>query len=93
MRLQNIEQGNCCRPNNHPDRYGLCYDEDVGASFDEEGWTNCSKPGYYITGIYRGSGNKLGDIDKYRCCQMASGKESTSGIYTICMHRALTDNY
>ncbi|CAB4024293.1 Hypothetical predicted protein [Paramuricea clavata] len=69
--LHSIEEGYCCRPNNHPDRYGLCYDEDVGVSFDREGWSNCSKPEYYITGVYRGSGeNWLNNVDKFRCCQM-----------------------
>ncbi|XP_028414918.1 uncharacterized protein LOC114538005 [Dendronephthya gigantea] len=70
--LHRIEQGYCCKPNNHPNRYGLCYDEDVGTSFNQEGWSNCSKAGYYITGLYRGYGdNWLNNIDKFRCCQTA----------------------
>ena len=60
--------------------YGSCYTEDVGKSFEREGWTNCSKLGYYITGVYRGSGNWLKNIDKFRCCQMATGNETTSKI-------------
>ena len=70
--LHNIEQGRCCKPRNHPDVYGSCYDENVGVSFEREGWTNCSKLGYYITGVYRGSGNWLRNIDKFKCCQMAA---------------------
>ncbi|CAB4009299.1 Hypothetical predicted protein, partial [Paramuricea clavata] len=73
--LHNIEEGRCCRPSNHPDRYGSCYNEDVAVSFNTEGWSSCSKAGYYITGVYRGSGkDELDNIDKFRCCQMAIGK-------------------
>ena len=78
--LHNIQHGHCCKPSNHPDGYGLCYTEDVGDSFEKEGWTNCSKLGYYITGVYRGSGYWLKNIDKFRCCQMAAGNEITSKI-------------
>ena len=63
--LNNIRWARCCKPRNHPDGYGSCYTEDVGESFEREGWTNCSKLGYYITGVYRGSGNWLKNIDKF----------------------------
>ena len=76
--LSNIENSHCCKPSNHPVGYGSCYTEDVGESFERQGWTNCSKLGYYITGVYRGSGNWLKNIDKFRCCQMAAGNENTS---------------
>ena len=81
--LSDIYYGHCCKPRNHPDGYGSCYTEDVGNSFEREGWTNCSKLGYSITGIYRGSG------DKFRCCQMAAGKEITSKI----SYKDVTNNY
>ena len=70
--LHNLEYGHCCKPNNHPNKFGSCYDEDVGTSFDQEGWSVCSKAGYYyIAGLYRGSGkNWLNNIDKFRCCEM-----------------------
>ncbi|XP_028414912.1 uncharacterized protein LOC114537999 [Dendronephthya gigantea] len=70
-KLRAITGALCCKPENHPDKYGSCYDEDVGSSFDQEGWSNCSKAGYYITGLYRGSGHWLNNIDKFRCCQNA----------------------
>ncbi|XP_028403162.1 uncharacterized protein LOC114525901 [Dendronephthya gigantea] len=70
-RLHAITGAHCCKPNTHPDKYGFCYDEDVGTSFDQEGWSNCSKAGYYITGLYRGSGKWLNSIDQFRCCQNA----------------------
>ena len=87
--MNHIEKGYCCKPNNHPAGYGLCYNEDVGESFEREGWTNCSKLGYYIAGVYRGSGDWLKNIDKFRCCQMATGNEITSEI----LYDVLTNNY
>ena len=83
--LSNITHAVCCKPTNHPAGYGSCYTEDVGELFEREGWTNCSKLGYYITGVYRGSGNWLKNIEKFRCCQMATGNEITS--------KMLCDNY
>ena len=83
--LNNILWARCCKPKNHPDGYGSCYTEDVGESFEREGWTNCSKLGYYITGVYSGSNNWLKNIDKFRCCQMAAGNKITS--------KKLCDNY
>ena len=62
-----IYSGDCCKPSTHPNDYGLCYDKDVG-----KGWTNCSN-GYYITGVHSRGEN----INKFRCCQMASGNEIT----------------
>ncbi|XP_028410341.1 uncharacterized protein LOC114532951 [Dendronephthya gigantea] len=70
--LHRIEYGHCCKPNNHTDQYGSCYEEDVGTSFDQKGWSNCSQPGHYITGLYRGNGDWLNNIDKFRCCQMVA---------------------
>ncbi|XP_028416275.1 uncharacterized protein LOC114540203 [Dendronephthya gigantea] len=70
--LHAIEYGHCCKPNNHPDQYGSCYEEDVGTSFNQAGWSNCSKPGHYIAGLNRGNGDWLNNIDKFRCCQMVA---------------------
>ena len=85
--MHNIERGHCCKPSNHPDGYGSCYTEDVGESFEREGWTNCSKLGYYITGVYRGSGDWLKNIDKFRCCQMSTGNVITSKLLLEIMTR------
>ena len=74
--LGDIEYGYCCRPKGHLDKYRSCYDEDVAVSFNDKGWSKCSKTGYYITGFYRGpGGNSLDNIDKFRCCEMTMGKE------------------
>ena len=72
--LKNIEHGHCCKPEEHPEQYRLCYDEDVSVSFNDEGWSSCSKKGYYITGLYRAYGEGLSGIEKFRCCQMTIGK-------------------
>ena len=86
--LSDIQWGHCCKPSHHPVGYGSCYTEDVRESFEREVWTNCSKLGYYITGVYRGSGDWLKNIDKFRCCQMASGNEITCKI----LYGILTDD-
>ncbi len=52
--LYNIEEGQCCRPENQPDdRYDDCYDEDVSTSFDNKGWNECQRAGYYMTGLQK----------------------------------------
>ncbi|CAL1532981.1 unnamed protein product [Lymnaea stagnalis] len=68
--LQNIEQGLCAKPVGHPDNYGSCYDEDITLCFDDDGLCGCLED-YYITGIYRGSCNKLMCIETLKCCTMA----------------------
>ena len=67
--LHNIDQGKCCRPKGHPDRWGNCYDQDVSSSFDKQGWSNCSES-YYMVGLYRGSCDFIQCIDTFKCCQM-----------------------
>ncbi|XP_046863442.1 uncharacterized protein LOC124457205 [Xenia sp. Carnegie-2017] len=76
-RLHNIEEGKCCKPVNHPDKYGDCYDEDIGEKFNKKGWALCKRAGYYITGLYRGPGdNWLHSIDQLKCCKMFGGNYS-----------------
>ena len=67
--LHNIEEGKCCKPKGHPDRWGQCYDQDVSSSFDHEGWSSCSE-GYYMVGLYRGNCDYIQCIDTFKCCQM-----------------------
>ena len=71
--LHQIEEAKCCRPNNHPDAYADCYDEDVGLSFDKKGWSQCNRAGYYMAGFWRGSCDHIYCIEKFRCCRMKSG--------------------
>ena len=71
--LSHIETGKCCRPQNHPNSYEDCYDEDVSSSFDTRGWSECQRPGYYMTGFYKTNCNELNCIDKFRCCKMKKG--------------------
>ena len=64
-----IEEARCCRPQNHPDAYEDCYDEDAGIN-----WSECQKAGYYMAGIYRGRGcDKFECIQQLRCCKMKNG--------------------
>ncbi|XP_046863892.1 uncharacterized protein LOC124457749 isoform X2 [Xenia sp. Carnegie-2017] len=70
--LHNLEEGKCCKPINHPDKYGDCYHENIKNDFNKKGWTVCKKDGYYVTGLRRDSGNWLKDIDSFKCCKMWS---------------------
>ena len=71
--LYNIENGQCCRPNNLPNEYRHCYDKDVLHSFDHKGWNRC-RDGYYMVGLYRGSCHHLYCIEKFKCCSMIVGE-------------------
>jgi len=68
--LQHIDEAQCCHPQGHPNSYEQCYDEDVTISFDDKGWSECKKPGYYMTGFYKSSCNDIYCIEKFRCCKM-----------------------
>ena len=64
----------CCKPENHPTEYGDCYDEDIRYTFDKKGWSECSKLGYFVTGLYRDHFNNwLHNLDKLKCCRMSTG--------------------
>lgn len=71
--LSDINDGQCCRPQNHPNSYEDCYDEDVTSSFDTRGWSECQRPGYYMAGFYKSNCNDLNCIDKFRYCKMKKG--------------------
>ncbi|KAK2569886.1 DNA excision repair protein ERCC-6-like 2 [Acropora cervicornis] len=68
--LNDIDEAQCCHPQNHPNSYEHCYDEDVSRSFDDMGWSECQQPGYYMTGFYKSSCNDIYCIEKFRCCKM-----------------------
>ncbi|KAL9981034.1 hypothetical protein ACROYT_G009689, partial [Oculina patagonica] len=69
--LHNIEEGQCCRPVNQPDnKYYDCYDEDVTMSFDNRGWNQCQREGYFMTGLYKSNCDKIYCIEKLKCCRM-----------------------
>ena len=68
--LHLIEESRCCRPQNHPNSYEHCYDEDVGNSI---GWGECKQAGYYMAGFYRGSCDEFDCLEKLRCCKMKNG--------------------
>ena len=71
--IYNIEESKCCRPQNYPNAYDDCYDEDVGISFDKKGWSECKRNGYYMTGIYKGGCEHVYCIEKFKCCSMKKG--------------------
>lgn len=71
--LLHIDEGQCCHPQNHPNSYEDCYDEDVTHSFDNKGWSVCQRAGYFMTGIYKSSCNYIYCIEKFKCCKMQNG--------------------
>ena len=77
--LSQIEEAKCCRPHNHSDAYGDCYDEEGGKD-----WHECEQEGYRIAGFYRGSCNGYECMEWLKCCkiQMKTGKFSTQQLCT-----------
>ena len=71
--LQDIDEAKCCHPESHPDFYEDCYNEDVTLSFENEGWSDCKKDGYYMTGFYKSECNEIFCIERFRCCKMKTG--------------------
>ncbi|XP_044166634.1 SCO-spondin-like [Acropora millepora] len=85
--LHHIDEAQCCHPQGHPNSYEQCYDEDVSRSFDDKGWSECKKPGYYMTGFYKSSCNQIYCIEKFRCCKMkkpVDGGWSDFGEWSEC---------
>ena len=80
-KLYHIEEAKCCHPQNHPDSYDGCYDEDVTISFDHKGWSQCKQDGYYMAGFYKSSCNELYCIEKFRCCKMKKGNWFLHGVW------------
>ena len=74
--LHLIEEARCCRPQNHPNAYEDCYDEDAGHSFAQNGWSECNQTDYYMAGFHRGGCDKFDCMDKLRCCKMKKGNLS-----------------
>ena len=73
-KLNNIEEGKCCKPVNHPAYYEDCYDDYIRTEFDKKGWTLCRKIGYYIVGLFHDAYKDwLHNIDYFRCCKMWTG--------------------
>ena len=71
--LSQIQEARCCRPQNHPNTYEDCYDEDARNSLAQNDWSECKQTDYYMTGFYRGSCNYLHCMERLRCCKMKPG--------------------
>ncbi|XP_044166631.1 thrombospondin-2-like isoform X1 [Acropora millepora] len=86
--VNDIDEAQCCHPQGHPNSYELCYDEDVSRSFNNAGWSECKKPGYYMTGFYKSSCNAIYCIETFRCCKMKkpviNGGWSDYGDWSAC---------
>lgn len=69
--LHNLEKAKCSRPQTAPVAYGNCYEQNVGISFDKKGLSKC-KAGYFMTGLWKGTCDKLYCVEKWKCCRMRS---------------------
>ncbi|XP_028413893.1 uncharacterized protein LOC114536743 isoform X2 [Dendronephthya gigantea] len=69
--LYNIEEAKCCRPKSQVKSWGNCYNHNVWSSFDRKGWSSCAS-GYYMTGLYRSSCQKLYCLEEFKCCKMGA---------------------
>ena len=67
--LHNIEQASCCRRRNFINKPLDCYDHDVMASLDAQGWSACQN-GSYMAGVFRSDCDELHCIEQFRCCRM-----------------------
>jgi hypothetical protein len=69
--VQQIHRASCCRPQEAPQEWGDCTDEDL---FRRSGLSECSfRSGHLkaVTGLHRGSlSTRLDDLDKIRCCAL-----------------------
>ena len=68
--LLHIDEAQCCHPQGHPNSYEDCYDQDVTISFDNKGWSECQRAGYFMTGFYKSGCNDIYCIEKFKCCKM-----------------------
>ncbi len=67
-KLYCLEQGHCCKDKAAPKKWTNCYNENVWSRFDRKGWSYCTKPGYYIAGLFRNNCEKLFCIEEFKCC-------------------------
>ena len=78
-----LEQGLCksapCYLNAFPGDQD-CKDLDIGKSFNKKGWAICPK-GYYMTRIYRSGGDKLKNIEKFKCCRPHAQQKKWGSCY------------
>ena len=69
--VDDITQGQCCRPKHHPSEWESCYDENIWSPFDRAGWVSCSvSEDYFIAGFYKNVCDNLFCIENLRCCSM-----------------------
>lgn len=69
--LADIGQGQCCKPDSHPDQDGPCRDVDV--DFTEDGTEQCPD-GFFMKGLYKAKCSTIDCLTQIRCCRMVPGK-------------------
>lgn len=66
-----IEEAKCCKQNAQKGGWGTCYNLNVWTSFDHKGWSKCGN-GFYMTGLWRNTCDRLYCIEEFKCCKMGS---------------------
>lgn len=69
--LADIGQGQCCKPDSHPDQDGPCRDFDV--DFTEDGTEQCPD-GFFMKGLYKAKCSTIDCLTQIRCCRMVPGR-------------------
>ena len=80
-----IEEAKCADAPGYlfPTKYDQdCYNHNWWLSFDSKGWSTCNN-GYYMTGLYRTSGNNLYNIEEAKCCRPRSQVKRWGSCYNL----------
>lgn len=84
-KLYNIDYAKCAygkTPRGKQISFNECYDESyIGGCLDHNNrWCNC-KNGYFVAGFFRGGGDKVYHIERYRCCRPNSSQRHPLSAY------------
>ncbi|XP_059147671.1 uncharacterized protein LOC131935272 [Physella acuta] len=80
--LEDIKEGRCFKPADHPTSYSDCYKHDIRKCFANKGLCKCND-GYYVTGLYKVNCNRLYCIETLRCCKLVSAPEVLDELYKV----------
>ncbi|XP_059140626.1 uncharacterized protein LOC131928284 [Physella acuta] len=80
--LNNIKEGRCSKPSDHPAYYSDCYDHNIGICIIYKGLCKCND-GYYVTGLWKGNCNRIHCMSVLRCCKPASAPEVLDDLHKV----------
>ncbi|XP_028400042.1 fibropellin-1-like [Dendronephthya gigantea] len=77
--IQLLEEAKCCE--GYKNLKSECLVVDWTISFDKDKTWNLCTDGYYLSGLYRSSGNNLHNIEKAWCCKPRGAPNSCTSCY------------